>query len=89
MESKYEIGFSWQGSEHKRIWEFGLGAAQKRNAQTHGQMFCQLQGRTQGGFGGSNPPPHWSVTKMHNKENITFLALLSLFFCNDTDFNMI
>ena len=27
-------------------------------------------------------------TKMHNKENITFLALLRLF-CNDTDSNMI
>ena len=41
-----------------------------------------------GGFGGSNPPIGLS-TKMHSKENITFLALLSLFFCNDTDSNMI
>ena len=46
------------------------------------------QGRTQGGFGGSNPPFGLS-TKMHSKENITFLALLSLFFCNDTDSNMV
>ena len=28
-------------------------------------------------------------TKMHNKENITFLARLSLPFCNDMDSNMI
>ena len=49
----------------------------------------QIQGRTQGGgFGGSKLPISLS-TKMHNKENITFLALLSLFICNDTDSNMI
>ena len=47
-----------------------------------------LQGRTQGGVGGSNPPIGLS-TKMHSKEIITFLALLSLFFCNDKDSNMI
>ena len=41
-----------------------------------------------GGFGGSNPPIGLS-TKMHNKENITFLALLSLFFCNYMDSNII
>ena len=46
------------------------------------------QGHTQGGVGGSNPPIGLS-TKMHRKENITFLAHLSLFFCNDKDFNMI
>ena len=44
--------------------------------------------RRGGGFGGSNPPIGLS-TKMHSKENITFLALLSLLFCNDTDSNMI
>ena len=47
------------------------------------------QGRMQGGFGGSNLPPIGLSTKMHSKENITFLALLSLFFCNDTDSNMV
>ena len=34
-------------------------------------------------------PPIGLSTKMHNKENITFLALLSLCFCNDMDSNMI
>ena len=39
------------------------------------------QGRTQVGVWGFNPPPPIGLsTKMHNKENITFLALLSLFF---------
>ena len=33
MESKYVIGLSMQRSEHKRIQEFGLGAAKKRNVQ--------------------------------------------------------
>ena len=48
------------------------------------------KGVRRGGFGGSNPPPIGLSTKMHNKENITFLALLSLFFfCNDMDFNII
>ena len=46
------------------------------------------KGVRKGGFGGSNPPIGLS-TEMHNKENITFLALLSLFFCNDMDSNMI
>ena len=40
-----------------------------------------------GGF--KPPPPIGLSTKMNSKENITFLALLSLFFCNDTDSNMI
>ena len=31
-----------QGPEHKRIQEFRLGAAQKRNVQTCGHMFRQL-----------------------------------------------
>ena len=35
MESKYVIGLTLQGSEHKRIQKFGLGAALKRNVQTH------------------------------------------------------
>ena len=39
--------------------------------------------------GGSIPPPIGLSTKMHNEENVTFLALLSLFFCNDMDSNMI
>ena len=46
------------------------------------QLFNQINYsiiRTQGGFGGSNPPIGLS-TKMQNKENITFLALLSMFF---------
>ena len=38
------------------------------------------QGRTQGGFWGFKPPPIGPSTKMHYKEKITFLALLSLFF---------
>ena len=38
MESKYAIGLLLQGFEHKRIQEFGLGAAQKRNVPTHGQL---------------------------------------------------
>ena len=42
-----------------------------------------------GGLGVQTPPPIGLSTKMHSKENITFLALLSLFFCNDTDSNMI
>ena len=29
MEPKYAIGLSLHGSEHKRIQEFGLGAAEK------------------------------------------------------------
>ena len=50
---------------------------------------CTEQGRTQGGggVGGSNPPIGLS-TKMYKKK-ITFLALLSLFFCNDTDSKVI
>ena len=50
----------------------------------------QIQGRTQGGggVGGSKLPISLS-TKMHNKENMTFLALLSLLICNDTDSNTI
>ena len=47
-----------------------------------------FQGRTQGGLGVQTPPIGLS-TKMHSKENITFLAHLSLFFCNDKDSNMI
>ena len=46
-----------------------------------------FQGRTQGG--GVQTSPIGMSTKMHNKENITFLALLSLLFCNDMDSNMI
>ena len=42
-----------------------------------------------GGGLGLETPAIGLSTKMHSKENITFLALLSLFFCNDTDFNMI
>ena len=38
------------------------------------------QGRMQEGVWGFNPPTIDLSTKMHNKENITFLALLSLFF---------
>ena len=38
------------------------------------------QGRTQGGVLGVQTPPMGLLTKMHSKENITFLALLSLFF---------
>ena len=37
------------------------------------------KGVRRGGFGGSTPPIGLS-TKMHNKENITFFSLLSLFF---------
>ena len=33
------IASSLQGSEYKRIQEFGLGVVQKRNVQTHGHMF--------------------------------------------------
>ena len=36
-----------------------------------------------GGGLGVQTPPIGLLTKMHNKENITFLAFLSLFFCND------
>ena len=37
-----------------------------------------------------NLPPIGLSDKMYNKENITFLALLSLlFFCNDMDSSMI
>ena len=47
------------------------------------------KGVHRGRLGGSNPPIGLS-TKMHNKENTTFLALLSLFFlCNDMDSNII
>ena len=52
----------------------------------------QLQPRAYargGGGWGFKPPTIDLSTKMHNKENITFLAFLSLFFCNDTDSNMI
>ena len=57
-------------------------------------VVCQLscscgQGRTQGGVLGVQPPPIGLSTEMHNKENITFLGLLSLFFCIDTNSNMI
>ena len=52
-------------------------------------VYTLYQGRTQGGFWGFKPPPIGLSTKMHSKENITFLALLSLLFCNDTDSNMI
>ena len=34
------------------------------------------QGRTQRGIWGFNPPPIGLSTKMHNKENITFLAFI-------------
>ena len=50
------------------------------NGSEHLRNVIQWQGRTQGeGFGGSTPPIGLS-TKMHSKENITFLALLSLLF---------
>ena len=49
----------------------------------------ETKGVRKGGVGGSNPPHIGLSTKMHTKENITFLALLSLFFCNDMDSNMI
>ena len=45
------------------------------------------KGVRRGGWGFK--PPIGLSTKMHSKENITFLALLSLFFCNDKDSNMI
>ena len=44
------------------------------------QDFRRVQGRTQGGGGWGFKPPIGLSTKMLNKENITFLALLSLFF---------
>ena len=66
-------------------------AASKNRQNT--RFFIRTKGVRRGGFGGSNhpppPPPIGLSTKMHSKENITFLALLSLFFCNDTDSNMI
>ena len=39
-----------------------------------------MQRRTHGGGVGVQTPSIGLSTKMHNKENITFLALLSLFF---------
>ena len=53
-------------------------------------MVAKIKGvrRGGGGFRGSNTPIGLS-TKMHRKENITFLTHLSLFFCNDMDSNMI
>ena len=47
------------------------------------------QGRTQRGVLGVQTPPIGLSTKMHSKENIMFLALLSPIFCKDTDSNMI
>ena len=38
------------------------------------------KGVRRGGVCGSTPPPNGPSTKMHNKEKITFLALLRLFF---------
>ena len=61
----------------------------ERNRASASQIAYE-QGRTQGrGLGAQPPPPIGLSTKMHNKENVTFLALLSLFFCNDADSNMI
>ena len=53
------------------------------------EEMSQRQGRTQGGVLGVQTPPIDLSTKMHNKENITFLALLILFCSNNTDSNMI
>ena len=53
------------------------------------QKNTSSQGRTQGGALGVQTPPIGLSTKMHRKENITFLEHLSLFFCNDKDSNMI
>ena len=49
----------------------------------------KCKGVRKGGVLGVQTPPIGLSTKMLNKENITFLALLSLFFCNDMDSNMI
>ena len=38
MEPKCVIGLSLQGSKNRHCQEFGLGAAQKRNVQTHCQF---------------------------------------------------
>ena len=40
MKSKYETGLSFQETEQSEHWrspEFGLGAAQTRNVQSHGR----------------------------------------------------
>ena len=42
--------------------------------------FSYVGARAYAGGLGVQPPPIGLSTKMHNKENITFLALLSLFF---------
>ena len=39
MEPKHVIGLSPQECEHSCRQEFELGAAQKRNVQSHGHMF--------------------------------------------------
>ena len=62
----------------------------KFDAYSVGSGGLQTRAYARGGFWGFKPPPPIGLsTKMHSKENITFLALLSLFFCNDTDSNMI
>ena len=38
MEPKGEIGLSSQRTEDRRSQKFGLGAAQNRNVQSHGQI---------------------------------------------------
>ena len=48
-----------------------------------------IKGARRRGLGGSTPPSIGLSTKMQNKENITFLSLLSLFFCYDMDSKMI
>ena len=95
------LQYGRNGAKFGRRPCFGLHPAMQTWTRTRKNNFSKLellkidrpfnpaQGRTQGrGFKGSNPPIDLS-TKMHNKENITFLALLRLFFCNDTDSNMI
>ena len=60
-----------------------------KHSKSNLQLLSQHSKGVRRGVGGSTPPIRLS-TKMHNKENLTFLVLLSLFFfCNDMDSNMI
>ena len=83
------------------IWGKHLQTNRKNG---HGESYCSFNGRrlhklgVERSFfisrayargGGVQTSPIGMSTKMHIKENITFLALLSLLFCNDMDSNMI
>ena len=82
------------GLERKRKCNDDLARCWKKNKklqkivfQPYPVLITDHKGVRRGGS--PHPPPIGLLIKMHNKDNIKFLALLSLFFSYDMGSNMI